>query len=54
MPTNDELCESAQQAIDRLWGDTSVSREQTKSKLEDLLGHIQGILYAMDEEEEGD
>lgn len=46
---NDQsLLENAKEAIRKVFGDTSVSRESTRENLEELLSDIEAMLGALD------
>ena len=47
---HEKLLAEATEAVDELFGDTSVPREKTKESLSDLAGHIQGLLDTMKDE----
>jgi hypothetical protein len=42
--THDELVEAAEEAINKVFGDTSVSRSETKESLNSIIGHINTML----------
>ncbi len=44
---HDELVEEAKQAINKVFGDQSVSRSKTKESLEELISEIEIILDTM-------
>lgn len=46
---HEELLEKAREAIDRVFGDTSVSQSQTRESLEDLRSHIRIQLDTLEE-----
>jgi hypothetical protein len=48
---NEELYEEAMNAISKLFGDISVSRSETKSNLNDLIGEIETMLETLEEDE---
>jgi hypothetical protein len=51
---NDEhqaLIDEAKAAIDRLFGDTSVSRAQTRESMEDVIDYAQAAHDALEEDE---
>jgi hypothetical protein len=41
---HDEKLEAAKEAINKVFGDTSVGRETTKKSLEELIGDIEAML----------
>ena len=44
---HDELVEEAKQAVNKVFGDTSVSRSQVKESLQDIISDIETILDTM-------
>ena len=50
----DELYEEALKAINKVFGDTSVSRSETKRRLSDLVGEIEVMLGALEHDEAKD
>lgn len=46
---HDELVEEAKQAINKVFGDTSVSRAEAKASLKDIIGDIEVILDTMND-----
>lgn len=51
MSDHDKLVEAAEEAIRKVFGDTSVGRDTTKESLGSLSGQIDDMLNAMEEEE---
>jgi hypothetical protein len=51
MDGHEELLETAKRAINAVFGDTSVSRGQTRESMKELRDEIDTMLEAMDEEE---
>ena len=47
---HDEYLEEARQAIQELYGDTSVGIEKTRQSLNTLMLEIKDIIYTLDEE----
>ena len=47
----DKLYEEALKAINKVFGDTSVSRSETKRRLNDLVGEIEVMLDALENDE---
>ena len=47
----DKLYEEALKAINKVFGDTSVSRSETKRRLSDLAGEIEVMLDALELDE---
>jgi hypothetical protein len=47
----DELYDEALKVINKLFGDTSVSRSETKRRLRDLVGEIEVMLDALEHDE---
>lgn len=52
MTTAEVNFKKAKQAVDDLFGDKSVSREQTKEYLSEIFADIEGMLDTLDDEEE--
>ena len=48
--TREELIEEAQEAICRVFSDTSVSQEETYQDLKELQGHIDVLLDTLNQE----
>ena len=48
---NDELYDKTMEAINELFGDTSVSSEETRSRLKGLIDDIQELISTLPEEE---
>ncbi len=46
---HDELLEAAKQAVNKVFGDTSVSRETVKESLNDIISDIEVILDTMND-----
>ena len=47
MPEHLQLMENAKNAIDEMFQDTSVSRDDTQESLEELNEHIESLLDAL-------
>lgn len=47
----DKLYEEAVKALNKVFGDTSVSRSETKRRLNDLVGEIEVMLEALENDE---
>ena len=45
---HEDLLELAAEAVDRLFGDTSVSQEQTRESLEELKSKIESMLATLE------
>lgn len=48
---HDELVKKAEKAIDNLFSDTSVSREQTRESLEEIIDAIQMKIDSLKDDE---
>lgn len=46
---HDELVEEAKQAVNKVFGDTSVSRAEVRASLKDIIGDIEVILDTMND-----
>lgn len=47
MSKNEELVEQAKEAIDSVWGDTSVTQHDTIFALQELISHAQVLIDAV-------
>lgn len=50
MKNHDELVEQARDSIDAVFGDSSVTREETIDALGELIGHAQMLVSALFED----
>jgi hypothetical protein len=50
MPKKDELVDAAKEAIDEVFGDTSVSKETTMERMKDLRSHIDDSMTSLRED----
>lgn len=48
--SHEELVDSAVKAINALFGDTSVSQSQVKDELEEIIGEIEVMVFALEED----
>lgn len=50
MPRKDTLVDAAKAAIDEVFGDTSVSKEQTLDRMQELSSHIENSIECLRED----
>jgi len=50
MPKRDGLVDAAKAAIDEVFGDTSVSKEQTLDRMNELSNHIESSISCLEED----
>lgn len=50
---HDDLVNAAKRAIERLFSDTSVDKEETRRSLEDLQGYIDILVESLESDMEG-